>query len=108
MRSIVAERPRQAAYKPIAKFPIATIEVATFATPIVGGTSGPIAPAAKAHIVVLALRADPIALAFPPRLGKRSPFPAAYHAAHQVVLQVQGGALAAAPQISWGMLLRRL
>ena len=74
--SIVVERPRPAAYPPIAKFPIATIDVATFATPIVAGASSPVAPPAKAPIVVLAYGADPIALAFPPRLGKRTPFPA--------------------------------
>ena len=106
--SIVLERPRQAAYKPIANFPIATIEVAASATPIIAGASGPITPPATAPIVVLALRAHPIALVSPPPLGKRTPFPAACHATHQVAPRVHGLALPAAPQMSWKMLLRRL
>ena len=106
--SIVLEQPRPAAYKPIAKFPIATIEVAASATPIIAGASGPVTPPATAPIVVLALRAHPIALVSPPPLGKRTPFPAACHATHQVVPQVHGLALPTTPQMSWKMIFRRL
>ena len=62
----------------------------------------------KAPIVVLALISDPITLVSPPRLGKRTPFPAACHATLQVVPRVHGPALPAAPQVSWKMLLKRL
>ena len=58
-----------AAYKPIAKFPIAAIEVAASATPIIAGASGPVTPPATTPIVVQALRAHPIALFSPPPSG---------------------------------------
>ena len=82
-QSIVAEWPWQATYSPIAKFVIASIDVATCATPIVGGASAPITPQAP-EIMVLALLADPILLT--PGLGKLSPCSTAHHRTQQVVL----------------------
>ena len=104
-QSIVAEWPRQATYSPIAKFAIASIDVATCATPIVGGASAPITPEAP-EIMVLALLADPILLT--PGLGKLSPCSTAHHGRQQVVLQVVSRTLLAGPHIFWVMLLRRL
>ena len=104
--SKVVEWPRQATTGPIAKHSAAKIYVATFATPIVGGARFPITPPAKPLIVVLALGADPISFGFPPRLGKRTPFPAACHTTQQVVPHVQGRALTAGPHF-FGSMLRR-
>ena len=98
--SIEIEWPRTSADSPIAKLPIGVIVVAApMAGPIIGGASGPTAPPATGIIVVLALRADPIA--WPP-IFQRTPCLAS--SAHQVVPYIHRLALLATPQIFSRML----
>ena len=105
---IIVEWPRQPAHRPIAKLPIAAVEVATSAGPVIGGARGPVTQPARPIIVILAHWADPVTLVCSPRLRKVTPLPAACHRTHQVVPCVVGRAPWAAPQISWRMLPRRL